>query len=76
MNKETVKAAIVGAIRRNPGRDHEAVEFHIQFSNPKQNGFVPLPAIQVALNELIIEGVLEQREWHGTPVYGLVEAAA
>jgi hypothetical protein len=74
MNAQTLKAAIVGAIRRNPARDHEAVEFHVQFSNPKQNAIVPLPAVQAALNELIAEGVVEQREWHGTPMYGLVEA--
>jgi hypothetical protein len=75
MNAQQLKARIFEAINRNPGRDHEAVEFAIQLSVPQQQAIVPIPAVIVALQELMAEGKVQQRNWNdGTTVYGLVAA--
>jgi hypothetical protein len=73
MNGQQLKQRIFEAITRNPRRGHEAVEFAIQLSVPQQQALVPLPAVLVALNELIAEGKVEQFAWHdGTAVFGAV----
>lgn len=74
--QQQLEGMIMDAVRRNPLRDHEAVEFAVQFSAPPKYE-MPLPAVILSLNALVERGELEQRTWNGEQVvYGLPDAHA
>lgn len=69
--QEKLEGMIMEAVRRNPYRDHEAVEFAISFSAPPKYE-MPLSAVLLTLNALVERGELAQRTWNGEQVvYGL-----